>query len=196
VTERFRMLLLVVLPVLAAACAMQPGDVNLVSSFGEQLAAVDGVTDFGPDDNELTFMGPDGEGGIASWRVRSESTELVSNEGRPLEGHVVSSWYRDGELIEPIGTMYTLPQEFFDTGVAQVCYALWDEAGDVVRHLERYGVAYPNILDGDGQKAVLYGVRGVPEKYVIDRSGNIVRKMNGLVSRERLREVIDSLIAS
>ena len=126
-TERLRNLLLVMVPVLGA-CAMQPGEVNLVTSFGEQLAAVDGVTDFEHDGNELTFMGPDGEGGIASWRILIESTELVSNEGRPLEGHVVSSWYRDGELIEPIGTMYTLPQEFFDTGIAQVCYALWDEA--------------------------------------------------------------------
>lgn len=87
-------------------------------------------------------------------------------------------------------------REYEGTGVEFVGVAIWDETGDVVRHLERYGVAYPNILDGDGQKAVLYGVRGVPEKYVIDRSGNIVHKMNGLVSRERLREVIDSLIAS
>ena len=128
-TERLRMLLLVAAPVLAA-CAAQPGEVNLVSSFGEQIAAVDGVTDFEPRDNELTFMGPDGAGGIASWRVLIESTELVSNEGRPLEGHVVSSWYRDGELIEPdysIG-MSMLPNEFVETGIAQVCYALWDEA--------------------------------------------------------------------
>jgi hypothetical protein len=127
--KRFRSMLLVVVPVLAA-CAMQPGEVNLVSSFAEQLAAVDGVTDFQHDGNELTFMGPDGEGGIASWRVRIESTELVSDDGRPLEGHVVSSWYRDGELIEMMGSMYTLPNEFFGTGIAQDCYALWDEASN------------------------------------------------------------------
>jgi hypothetical protein len=120
-------MLLVVVPVLAA-CAMQPGEVNLVSSFGEQLAAVDGVTDFQHDGNELTFMGPDGEDGIASWRVRIESTELVSDDGRPLEGHVVSAWYRDGELIEPLGSMSMLPNAFLETGLAQECYALWDEA--------------------------------------------------------------------
>ena len=127
--KRFRSMLLVVVPVLAA-CAMQPGEINLVSSFGEQLAAVDGVTGFQHDGNELTFTGPDGGGGFASWRVRIESTELVSGDGRPLEGHVVSSWYRDGELIEMMGSMYTLPNEFFDTGIAQECYALWDEASN------------------------------------------------------------------
>ena len=127
VTERFRCLLPAVTVVLAA-CAVQPGEVNLVSSFGERIAAVDGVAEFERDDGELTFMGPDGGDGIASWRVTIVSTELVSNEGRPLEGHVVSSWYRDGELIEPLGSMSMLPNQFLEAGIAQVCYALWDEA--------------------------------------------------------------------
>ena len=130
VTERLGSLLLVVVPVLGA-CAMQPGEVNLVSSFAERIAAVEGVTDFDHDGDELTFMGPDGGGGIASWRVAIGSTELVSNEGRPLEGHVVSSWYRDGELVEPdygIG-MSMLPNGFLEAGIAQECYALWDEGG-------------------------------------------------------------------
>ncbi len=126
-TERLRNLLLVVAAPMLAACAMQPGEVNLVSSFGEQIAAVDGVTDFEHDGAELTFMGPDGQDGIASWRVSITSTELLSNEGRPIEGHVASSWYRDGELIEPVGTMSMLPDVFLEAGIAQACYALWDE---------------------------------------------------------------------
>lgn len=127
--ERCRRLLPVLVPVLAA-CAMQPGEINLVSSFAEQIAAVDGVTDFRRDGGELTFTGPDGQDGVASWRVRIESTELVSSDERPTEGHVVSSWFRDGEQVETIGSMYTLPMEFFDTGIAQECYALWDEASN------------------------------------------------------------------
>ena len=87
-------------------------------------------------------------------------------------------------------------REYGGSPVEFLGVAIWDEAGDVARHLERYGVGYPNILDAGGEIAVLYGVRGVPEKYVIAPSGNIVRKMNGLVSAERLREVIDSLLAS
>ena len=125
-TERFRNVLLVMAPVLAA-CAMQPGEVNLVSSFGEQIAAVGGVTGFEHDGEQLSFMGPDGQDGIASWRVSITSTELVSNEGRPIEGHVASSWYRDGEPIEPVGTMSMLPDAFLEAGIAQACYALWDE---------------------------------------------------------------------
>ena len=129
--ERLRNVLPVVVPaLLAAACAMQPGEVNLVSSFAEQIAAVESVTDFEHDGDEITFMGPDGQGGLAAWRVSIQSTELVESDGRPTEGHVVSSWYRDGELIEPVGTIWTLPEEFLETGVAQVCYGLWDEAAN------------------------------------------------------------------
>jgi len=111
-----------------AACAMQPGEVNLIESFANQVAGVDGITDFARNGNELTFTGPDGQGGSASWRVQIESTNLVprDEERVPIEGHIISSWYRDGELIEPIGTIYSLPQEFFNPGLAQDCYALWD----------------------------------------------------------------------
>ena len=111
-----------------AACAMQPGEANLIESFANQVGGVDGITDFARNGNELTFTGPDGQGGSASWHVQIESTNLVprDEERIPIEGHVISSWYRDGEPIEPIGTMYTLPREFFKPGLAQECYALWD----------------------------------------------------------------------
>ena len=48
------------------------------------------------------------------------------DEPVPYEGHILSSWYRDGELIEPLSSMSRLPDAFLDSGVAQECYALWD----------------------------------------------------------------------
>lgn len=125
-----RNLLPVAASVLAAACAMQPGEVNLARSFAEQIAAVEGVTDFRNAENTMSFTGPDGRGGTASWRVEIQSTELVSTGERPTEGHVVSFWYRDAELVFPLRQMSLLPDEFLDAGVAQRCYALWDEAAN------------------------------------------------------------------
>lgn len=129
-TARFRNLLPVAAAGLAAACAMQPGVVNLVHSFAEQIAAVEGVSDFKHNDSVMTFTGPDGQGGTASWRVEITDTELISGFERPIEGHVSSFWYRDAELIVPIGSMSLLPDEFLDAGVAQRCYALWDESAN------------------------------------------------------------------
>ena len=113
-----------------AACAVQPGEVNLRGSFAEQIALVDGVEDFERDGDELTFSWPDGRGGTGNWRVRilSAALEPGPNEQVPYQGHVLSSWHRDGELIEQLGSMSGLPEAFLDTGVAQDCYALWDTA--------------------------------------------------------------------
>ena len=116
--------------VTVTACAARPDEMNLRDSFAEQIASVAGVTGFERDGDELTFSGPDGRGGTAGWRVRIDSAVLEPgpDEQVPYQGHIVSSWYRDGELIEPLGTMSGLPDAFLDpaVGVAQECYALWD----------------------------------------------------------------------
>ena len=112
---------------LVVACAVQPGEVSLRDSFAERIASVDGVADFERDGDELTFSGPDGRGGTGNWRVRIDSAVLEPrDEPVPYEGHILSSWYRDGELIEPLSSMSRLPDAFLDSGVAQECYALWD----------------------------------------------------------------------
>lgn len=87
-------------------------------------------------------------------------------------------------------------KEYADQPVEFVGLAIWDVAGDVLKHLDEYSVAYPNIIDDEGKTAVHYGVRGVPEKFFIDANGTIVRKLTGPVSPERLREILDDLLAS
>ena len=115
-----------------ATCAVQPGEANLRDSFMEQIAAVDGVSDSVRDGDELTFSGPDGRGGTGKWRVHIDSTELGPgpDDQMPFQGSVVSSWWRDGELVVFLGTMSGLPQVFLDAGIGQECYALWDAAAN------------------------------------------------------------------
>jgi cytochrome c biogenesis protein CcmG/thiol:disulfide interchange protein DsbE len=92
-----------------------------------------------------------------------------------------------------LASVYT---EYADLPVEFVGIAIWDESGDVQRYIERFTITYPNIIDDDGTTAVSYGVRGVPEKFFVDANGTIVRKLTGPVSPERLREILDSLLAS
>ena len=116
-----------------------------------------------------------------------------------VRGNVVmvdffSSWcvacrVEAAELAEVYREYEGMPVDF-------VGVAIWDETGDILRHLDRYNVTYPNILDEVGRTAVAFGVRGVPEKFFLDRDGNILRKINGPVSQEQLREVIDGLLES
>jgi len=113
-------------------CTAQPGEVSLRNSFVAQIAAIEGVTDFEDTGDELTFTGPDSQRGTSVWRVEITSTMLEpqADDRAPYTGHVISSWYRNGELVEFVGTMSGLPQVYLDTGVAQECYALWDTAAN------------------------------------------------------------------
>ena len=113
---------------LAAACAPEPGEENLKASFAAQIEAVATVSAFERTGDELTFTEIREADSDVSWRVTIDSVTLEPrpDDAVPVQGNVVSSWYADGELIEPIGSIYTLPDEFFNAGIAQDCWALWD----------------------------------------------------------------------
>ena len=59
--------------------------------------------------------------------------------------------------------------------------------------LRRFGVTYPNGRDASGEVAVEYGMSGVPETYFVDRNGALVRKWQGPLDDERLRQFLDEL---
>ena len=117
--------------VLLAACAdVQPDADSLQASFAAQIAAVGGVSDLERDGTELNFSGPDGAGGQAAWRVSIDSVVVAAQEDEvyPYRGNILSSWYADGEAVEPVGSMSNLPSDFLDAGIAQDCWGLWEAA--------------------------------------------------------------------
>ena len=119
---------LAALTALTAACAPEPGDENLKASFAVQIEGIASVGGLERSGDELTFtQSREGDTAVA-WRVTIDSVSLEPrpDDAVPVQGSVVSSWYADGELIEPLGLMSRLPDEFFDAGLAQECWALWD----------------------------------------------------------------------
>ena len=85
--------------------------------------------------------------------------------------------------------------EYREKPVEFIGVAIWDDSGDTVRHIQRYDITYPNIIDEHGSTAVTYGVRGVPEKFFIDTDGVILNKVIGPMTKDHLRNIIDSLLA-
>jgi len=101
---------------------------RLTVSFAQQIAGVDGVKQFERVESEIMFARPNTDGDVVRWRVVIDSVTVhPSNpDTEPERGDVVSSWYADGVLVEPVGSMSRLPEAFLEAGVAQECYALWD----------------------------------------------------------------------
>ena len=108
--------------------AADPGEDNLKASFAAEIAAVASVGGVERNGDALTFVETREDGAEVRWLVVIDSAAIAepAAEGAPIQGRVVSSWYADGESIEPLGSMSRLPAAFLDAGIAQDCYALWD----------------------------------------------------------------------
>ena len=107
-----------------------PDPQSLRESFAAHVGANRFVKDFQQNGDDLTFTGPGPEGGFAAWRVHIDSAVIEKNddEAQPYKGTVKSSWYADGQRIEPKGSESNLPFELLSNGVSQDCWALWDQA--------------------------------------------------------------------
>ncbi len=74
--------------------------------------------------------------------------------------------------------------------------AIWDEESKIRQHMSTFDIDYPNAIDSQGKVAIAYGVRGVPEKFFLDREGKIVKKYVGPISSETLSSILDGLISA
>jgi cytochrome c biogenesis protein CcmG, thiol:disulfide interchange protein DsbE len=68
---------------------------------------------------------------------------------------------------------------------------LTDDGRDFV---ERYGLSYPQLRDGDGAAAHDYGTTGVPENFLVDPAGKVRLHLLGPVSAESLRDQVTPLL--
>ena len=114
-----------------------------------------------------------------------------------LEGRVVmidfwASWCPPCRDEAP--ALAQVYDEFRDRGVEFVGINLWDNAGDAEVFLQQQGHSYPNGIDEGGKIAISYGVRGIPEKFFINREGQIVRKFSGPTDAALLREILEGLL--
>jgi cytochrome c biogenesis protein CcmG, thiol:disulfide interchange protein DsbE len=69
-----------------------------------------------------------------------------------------------------------------------------DLTDDAQAFIEKFGVSYPQLRDGNGDAADEYGTTGVPETFLIDPSGKVRLAVPGTVDGEYLREEVEPLL--
>ena len=131
------------------------------------------------------------------FEVKTLHGRLVSLDG--LKGKVVmldfwSSWCPPCRREAP--ALSQVYREYRDEDVEFVGMAIWDDNGAVEDYAREFDVPYPNAMDDKGEIAIDYGVAGIPEKFFIDREGNLVRSFVGPIDAESLRKVLDGLLGS
>ena len=140
------------------------------------------------------------EANVASGEARDFELQLFGGGAlklSDLRGEVVmvdfwASWCAPCRVEAPILAKVYL--EFEGQPVEFVGIDLWDNRGDAEIYLQQVGLTYPNGFDANGAIAINYGVRGIPEKYFIDRDGALVKKLSGPLTETVLRDTINGLL--
>ena len=136
-----------------------PGGLAVNSDFAEAKVASGEARDF-----ELQLFG----GGALN---------LSDLKGKVVMVDFWASWCAPCRVEAP--TLAKVYLEFEGQPVEFVGIDLWDNRGDAELYLQQVGLTYPNGFDANGAIAIDYGVRGIPEKYFIDRDGVLVKKLSG-----------------
>ena len=86
-------------------------------------------------------------------------------------------------------------REYQGKAVEFVGVDIWDSEEGAKEFIARYAIPYPNGLDAKGKIAIDYGVTGIPEKFFISKDGVLLKKFIGPMSEDKLKGVLDELLA-
>ncbi len=78
-------------------------------------------------------------------------------------------------------------------GTAFVGVNVWDSQEAARTFLGTYGVTYPNGPDPRGRVLLDFGVTGIPETYVVDREGRLMRRWVGPITQKELMDLLEDL---
>ena len=85
-------------------------------------------------------------------------------------------------------------QQFRESGVVVVGVNFQDTSTDARDYVRSAGVSYPVVEDTDSRAALAFGVRGIPETFIVDPSGRAVDRVIGPVEATKLASQINAML--
>jgi len=132
--------------------------------------------------------------------MNGDNLSLEELRGRVVMVDFWASWCapcrQEAPILAQVYREYAATTGTAGGGVEFVGVNIWDQENNARNYLEDFDVPYPNGIDASGVIAINYGVRGIPEKFFIDRDGVIRQKFVGPMHADKLRETLDELLAS
>lgn len=86
-------------------------------------------------------------------------------------------------------------REYQDDGVQFLGIGYKDAPSKAQAFLDSFDVTYPSSVETGNRTARAYGVTGVPETFIIDQEGNLVRHFLGAITLEQLTQEIERLLS-
>jgi thiol-disulfide isomerase/thioredoxin len=156
-----------------------------------------------------TRSGGGGSSSDASTSVRAVDEPLPTLSGQSLDGHELSSADYAGEVLvvnawaswcEPCileqPELVQVAKRYASRGVAFLGLDHMDQDAAAQAWVESYHVPYPSIADPSGTFAASLDYVGLPDTYVVDRTGTIRYVIGpGATSASQLSGVLDQVLA-
>ncbi len=124
------------------------------------------------------------------------SVSLSSFEGKPVVLNFWTSWcsYCKAEMPD----FEAAYKQYGDQAQFVMLNAVKSENNgeDGRRFIEDAGYTFPVFYDTDGSATTLYAIRGFPATIFIDKDGKIIERSLGKITRAKLDENIEKLIAA
>lgn len=131
-------------------------------------------------DAALPLLGGDGKRTLADYR------------GKVVMLNFFASWCQPCAQEAPA---LARTQKLMEQGGGTILGVVWDDSSEnASAFLREHGLSYPALRDVDGSYARAYGVKGMPESFVIDRTGHVVALSRGVIDDQFVKQHIAPLL--
>jgi len=131
---------------------------------------------------------------FSAQQLDGEFLRLSDIEGSIIMIDFWSSWCGPCKAESPV--LSSTYKRYKTQGVEFIGIAIWDEISAIQAFVKTYDLAYPNAVDHNGTIAIDYGVKGIPEKFFINRDGLLLKRIAGPTTRSDLEDTLDHLLSS
>ena len=120
--------------------------------------------------------------------------QLSDFRGRIVVLNFWATWCPPCRVEAPV--LQRAAERLESSGVTILGIDVWDEPAAAIEFLSEVGVTYPNAEDATRLIPVEFGVTGLPETFVIDRQGVLVRRWVGPLTDEDLDQLLAPVMAA
>ncbi|MBX3062127.1 MAG: TlpA family protein disulfide reductase [Anaerolineae bacterium] len=119
---------------------------------------------------------------------------LSAQKGNVVVINFWASWC--GPCRSEAADLNAIWDEYKDRGVVMVGVGYLDNESNAIEFLKEFNIEYPTGHDAESRITGMYGVRQVPETFVIDKAGNVAWMIPGPTTAADLRTVLDRLLVA